>query len=372
MPTPVNLRNVPLDAGAKNAHSARMKRLALIVALFVGIAASSHAAIKIAPPPPKDPTELLQQSQEAFQQRDFDKAIKLLSEAIKDNPKLAPAIVLRGFAYAAKEEYQKAVDDYTEALKLDPKDDRPLIFRAATYQAMKAYPKAIEDYSELIKRKPEDIEPLCSRGICLAQAGDDKKAFEDFDKAVSLAPKNAIPRQLRGSAHADAGRKTEALTDFKEAINLDPNNAATYLYRAHLYLVENQPEDALADFEEVMRRAPDYSGASNDYAWTLATNPNDKVRDGRKAIKYAKDACHQTDYKHAPTLDTLAASYAEAGEWDEAVKWQEEAAKLAKESSPKDVKGMNERLMLYKEKRPYREDPKAESERLKAERALKP
>lgn len=340
----------------------KMKCLVLAIACLIGITTGCPAAIK------RDPAELLKQSQEAFEKRDFDSAIKLLTQAIEANPKLAPAIVLRGFAHAAKEDYDKAVADYTEALKLEPKDDRPLIFRAATYQAMKAYDKAIEDYSELITRKPEDVEALCSRGICHSLAGDDKKAFEDFDKAVSIAPKSPIPRQLRGSAHADAGRKTEALTDYKEAINLDPNNPATYLYRAQLYLAESQPEDALLDFEEVMRRAPDFSGAANDYAWTLATNPNDKVRDGRKAVKFAKDACHQTDYKHAPTLDTLAASYAEAGDWEEALKWQEEAAKLAEKSHPKDVQGMRERILLYKEKRAYREDPKEETKRRKAEK----
>jgi tetratricopeptide (TPR) repeat protein len=339
-----------------------MKRLALIAAFILGLAMQSPAAIK------RDPAEVLKASQEAFERKDFDGAIKLLTEAISGNPKLAPAIVLRGFAYAAKEEYEKAVADYTEALKLQPEDDRPLIFRAATYQAMKAYEKAIADYSELVKRKPEDVEALCSRGLCYSQAGDEKKAFADFNDAVKLAPKSAMARQLRGAAHADASRKTEALADFKEAITLDPNNAATYLYRAHLYLVENQPEDALADFEEVMRRAPDYSGASNDYAWTLATNPNDKIRDGRKAIKYAKDACYKSDYKHSPTLDTLAAAYAEAGEWEDAVKWQEDAVRLAEVSHPKDVKGMRERLALYKEKRPFREDPREENERRKSEK----
>ncbi len=341
---------------------AAMKRLALIATLLIGLVSASPAAIK------RDPGDVLKASQEAFERKDFDGAIKLLTEAITANPKLAPAIVLRGFAHAAKEDYAKAVEDYSEAIRLQPEDDRPLIFRAATYQAMKAYDKAIADYSELIKRKPEDVEALCSRGICLAQSGDDAKAFEDFDKAVKIAPKSPMARQLRGSAHAEAGRKDEALADYKEAINLDPNNAATYLYRAHLYLVENQAEDALADFEEVLRRAPDYAGAANDYAWTLATNPNDKVRDGRKAVKYAKDACYQGDYKHAPTIDTLAAAYAEAGDWEEAMKWQEEAVKLAEKTNPKDVKGMRERALLYKEKRPYRENPKEESERLKKEK----
>jgi tetratricopeptide (TPR) repeat protein len=338
-----------------------MKRLALNFALLLALIFTAPAAIK------RDPADLLKESQEAFEKRDFDLAIKLLTQAIEANPKLTPAIVLRGFAHAAKDEYEKAVADYSEALKLQPGDLRPLNFRAATYQAMKEYKKAADDYTEILKQKPDDFEALCNRGLCFAQSGDEKKAFEDFDKAVELAPKNPVPRLLRGSSHADAGRITEALADFKEAIEIDPNNANSYLYRARVYLVENKAEEALLDFEEALRRSPGLTGAENDYAWTLATNPNDKVRDGRKAIKYAKDACHATEYKHAPTVDTLAAAYAEAGEWDEAVKWQEEAAKLAEKSHPKDVKGMNERLMLYKEKRPYRENPREEMERLKKE-----
>jgi Tfp pilus assembly protein PilF len=210
----------------------------------------------------------------------------------------------------------------------------------------------------VLRRKPDDEAIYVSRGLCYAQKDDDDKALADFDKAVSLNPKNVQALQLRGSAHSQKGDKEKALADFKEAISVDPNNAGTYLFRAQLYLVENEPELALADYEEVMRRAPGYAGAMNDYAWTLATNPKDSVRDGRKAVEFAKKACHESDYKHAPTLDTLAAACAEAGDWDEAVKWQTEAVNLAEKSNPEDVDGMKERVELYKQKKPFREVPK--------------
>jgi tetratricopeptide (TPR) repeat protein len=127
-----------------------------------------------------------------------------------------------------------------------------------------------------------------------------------------------------------------------------------------LYLLEKEPELAIRDYEEVLRRAPESPGALNDFAWTLATNPKDAVRDGRKAVELAKKACHASDYKHAPTIDTLAAAYAEAGEWSDAVKWQEEALRMAEKSHPDDVKGMRERVALFKEKKAYREEPKRE------------
>jgi len=329
-----------------------MIRPALFAVLAIALLTASHAVIK------RDPLDVLRESQEAFEKRDFDKAAKLLTEAIEANPTLTPAYVLRGLANAARNKPEEAIADYSKAIELSPDDERPRLLRAAMYQSRKDFDKAIADLDFAVKKNPKNSEILATRGICYAQKGDDDRALEDFDAAVKADPKDVHGWQLRGSAYAERGEKEKALGDFKEAIGVDPNNAATYLYRAQLYLVENEPESALQDLEEVMSRAPNFPGAANDYAWTLATNPKDSVRNGRKAVEFAKKACHETDYRHAPTVDTLAASYAEAGEWDEAMKWQQEAVTLAEKTHPDDVAGMRERLAFFKEKKPFREVPK--------------
>jgi tetratricopeptide (TPR) repeat protein len=331
-----------------------MKRIALIALLILDVSTGAHAAIK------RDPLEILRESQEAFEKKDFDKAAELLSKAIEGNPKLTPAYILRGLASAARNKPAEAIADYSKAVELAPDDERPRLLRAAIYQATKEFDKAIEDLDFAIGKNPNNAEFLVTRGICQAQKGDDDRALENFEAAVKANPKSVRAWQLRGSAYSERGEKEKALGDFKEAIGIDPNDPATYLYRAHLYLVEAEPESALLDLEEVMKRAPDFPGAANDYAWTLATNPKDAVRNGLKAVEYAKKACHETDYKHAPTVDTLAAAYAESGEWDEAEKWQKEALALAEKTHPDDVKSMRERLALFKEKKPYREVPKRE------------
>jgi tetratricopeptide (TPR) repeat protein len=328
-----------------------MKRFALSVFLAIALLGASHAVIK------RDPMDVLRESQQAFEKKDFDLAAKLLTEAIEANPKLTPAYVLRGLANASRNKFDDAIADYSKAVELAPDDERPRLLRAAIHQIRKEYDKAIADLDFALKKEPGNSELLATRGICRAQKGDDDGALKDFDAAVKADPKNVHGWQLRGSAYSEKGEKDKALGDFKEAISLDPNNAATYLYRAHLYLVEAEPESALTDLEEVMRRAPDFPGAANDYAWTLATNPKDSVRNGHKAVEFAKKACHETDYKHAPTVDTLAASYAEAGDWEQALKWQQEALTLAEKTHPDDVKGMKERLALFKEKKPFREVP---------------
>ncbi len=330
-----------------------MKRLAHI-ALILVLAVCAHAAIQ------RDPADLLNASRDAFEKKDYDKAAELLSVAIEGNPKLTPAYILRGLAYAAKDRLDDALADFSKAITLTPGDERAYMLRAAVYQQKKDYEKAIADYTQALNRKPEDAGLLLDRGVCYAATEMEDKALADFERAVQSEPKNARAWQLRGSLYSQMGKKEKALADFSEAIAIDANDPVSYLFRSQHYLIGNEPEKALADLDEVMRRAPDYSGASNDYAWTLATNPKDSIRNGHRAVEYAKKACHGTDYKYAPSLDTLAAAHAEAGEWDDALKWQEEAVKIAEKSNPDDVKGMKERLELYKEKKPFREVPKRE------------
>lgn len=332
-----------------------MKCFAFFFAILVcALSPVSHGAIKRAA------GDVLRESQEAIEKKDFDKALELLDKAIAADPKLTPAYVMRGFVHGAKENLDAALKDFSMAIDLNPEDEHILLVRAATYQQKKDYDRAIEDFSEAIRRNPNDSDVICSRGICKSLKGDRDGALEDFNKAVKVNPRSSGAYQLRGAAYSERGDKDKALADFEEAIKITPNDPAIYLTRAQLFLFENEPENAISDYIEVLRLAPDYAGANNDYAWTLATNPKDSVRDGDKAVELAEKACKLTEYKHAGTVDTLAAAYAEKGEWESAVKWQEEAVKLGEKEQPDDVPGMKERLSLFKEKKPFREQPKRE------------
>lgn len=85
----------------------------------------------------------------------------------------------------------------------------------------------------------------------------------------------------------------------------------------------------------------------NNLAWYLATTPDETKRDGAEAVKWATLACEETLYQDGFKLDTLAAAYAESGQWDDAVEYQKLAIQCY-ESGKRDVlKGMRERLNLY-------------------------
>ena len=112
-------------------------------------------------------------------------------------------------------------------------------------------------------------------------------------------------------------------------------------------------EKALADCEAA-HRIDSKSGAYNSVAWLLATSPEEKSRDGRKAVEFAKRAMELSGDKDANALDTLAAAYAEAGDFEMAVQWQIKAVESVLEEAKSRYRS---RLDLYKSGKPFRDDP---------------
>jgi hypothetical protein len=97
-------------------------------------------------------------------------------------------------------------------------------------------------------------------------------------------------------------------------------------------------------------RASDY----NSVAWFLATCPEADLRDGKRAVQHATKTCEMTNWKHDDYIDTLAAAYAEAGEFEEAVKREHEALELP-DMKPKQDEG-KARVLLYQSRTPFREE----------------
>ena len=102
-----------------------------------------------------------------------------------------------------------------------------------------------------------------------------------------------------------------------------------------------------------IRLDPKLAPAYVNRAWLWATCPDAKYRDGKRAVESATRACELSEWKFAVFIDALAAAYAEAGDFEAAVKWQTKANGLYAAAGAR-AKG-EERLKLYREKKPYRE-----------------
>jgi hypothetical protein len=93
------------------------------------------------------------------------------------------------------------------------------------------------------------------------------------------------------------------------------------------------------------------AAAYNNLAWMMAVAPDEKFRDGTKAVEYASRACDLTGWKEPYCLGTLAAAYAESGVYEKAVDWQTKSLEIG--IALVDVDAAKLRLGLYKRREPY-------------------
>ena len=120
------------------------------------------------------------------------------------------------------------------------------------------------------------------------------------------------------------------------------------------YRVSKQFDQAVQHFTWSLALNPDLPSVLNNLAWIRATHPDEKLRDGAQAVKFAERCCKLSNYQIPATLDTLAAAYAEAGKFEHAIKWQKKLIEL----TPPASKGVKQtRLELYQAGKPYRDTP---------------
>jgi tetratricopeptide (TPR) repeat protein len=106
------------------------------------------------------------------------------------------------------------------------------------------------------------------------------------------------------------------------------------------------------EFDQAIRIDPQNAEAHNGLAWQLSTARQQEIRNGRLAVELALKACELTQWKNPNHLDTLAAAYAEAGQFDEAIRWQQ-AALASAEFEQRSGEAARQRLSLYQEGKPF-------------------
>jgi Tfp pilus assembly protein PilF len=222
------------------------------------------------------------------------------------------------------------------------------------------YDVIIRRENEFIRLNPNDTHAYHIRGFAWLEKKEYEKAIGDFTQAIRSHPKNAKEGNCafssinRGTAWLEMGSPDEAIKDFDEALRLSLNYAYALSRRANAWNDKREYEKAIQDYDEAIRIDPECRFEDHiNLAWLLATCPEDKFRDGARAIQLATRACELSDWKSGWALNSLAAAYAETGRFDEAMRYQ----KKALEDPAYRGSAGNEfrhRLWLYEHKKSYR------------------
>src|SRR5213082_1238932 len=180
---------------------------------------------------------------------------------------------------------------------------------------------------------------------------------------AALGRQGALPKELAdlqlfaaychyslGDSDEASAEYDKAIADYDEVIRLDPKDVSAYIYRGCAYHGKGDYDKAIADYDEAIRLDPKYALPYNSFAWLLGTCPQVSFRDGKKAINYAIKAWELS--KDPAFLDTLAAAYAEAGDFKQAIKWETKFLETPN-LSEKNTTGGKSRLALYQAHKPY-------------------
>jgi tetratricopeptide (TPR) repeat protein len=248
----------------------------------------------------------------------YDQAIDYYTAQIRANP-ISKAYNDRACKWLDRKEYDLAILDCKEAFRIDPASEVAYRYAGDAWTYKKEYAQAIADYTEAIRLDPRFVDAYSSRGFAW-------QAMNQYDRAID---------------------------DYNEVIRLDPGDATGYRNRGVLRSYMREYDKAIGDYTEAIRRDPVNSDAYNTRAWLWATCPDVAHRDGKKAVESATRACELSQWKEPYPIGTLAAACAEAGDFGQAVKWQEKANGLYADAGDRG-KGRI-RLDLYKAKKPYHE-----------------
>lgn len=204
-------------------------------------------------------------------------------------------------------------------------------------------------WSDTIQKQPKNARARNNYASSLLQTGQSKAAEEHLRVAVTESPRFAAAHANLGVALVAEGRTAEALPHFERALELNPFYTDAYEDIAEAYAATNQLAKAAKYFLKTLDLRPDDVALLNKTAWILATSVDPAARDGRQAIVLAEHAVKLTDRRDASSLDTLAAAYAEAGRFDDAIVSGTEALNLARargdQAFPEELM---QRLALYR------------------------
>jgi tetratricopeptide (TPR) repeat protein len=152
------------------------------------------------------------------------------------------------------------------------------------------------------------------------------------------------------------GRLEEGADHLRRAIALQPRYSAAHRNLGETYALQHRLGDAAAEYLKALESQPDQVSVLSRASWILATASDERVRDGARALDLAGRAVTLSGHQDADSLDSLAAAFAELGQFDSAVATAREGVAVARSRGNRNLtSGLEQRATLYARGQKYRE-----------------
>ena len=310
-------------------------------------------------------------------------AVAAFEQAVSYRPFSAMYRNNLGTAWHELKRYEEAVGAYDAALQVDPEYADAHYNRGNSLGALGQSTNAIASYERAIALRPGFADAHLNLGYELLQAGrrpEARRAFEaalrasrecinahyalgqlsndegDFAAAekhwrifLTAKPEHVGARAQLAVALIAEKNFADAIRELREAISRSPESAPAHFWLAVALEQNGNAAEARDAYEKTIALDPNHAEALNNLAWLLTSSAEPAVRDGQRAVTLAQRACELTKNESALFLGTLAAAYAEAGDFASASRTAESARDLAQKNSQSDLVRKNEELLaLYR------------------------
>ncbi|MGD0206544.1 MAG: tetratricopeptide repeat protein [Verrucomicrobiota bacterium] len=177
-----------------------------------------------------------------------------------------------------------------------------------------------------------------------------------FERALAVTKDNPVAHYTLGNCLLQRGQVEEAIAQFQKALEIAPGYTEAHDNLGIAFLHKGQVNEAMAHFQKALELQPNNVEVQNNLAWVLATAPNASLRNGVKAVGLAQQAKQLSGGQRPAIIGTLAAAYAEAGRFPEAVTTARQALQLATgQTSPAAVDALRTQIGLYQAGLPFRD-----------------
>ena len=272
--------------------------------------------------------------------KEIEKLILQYTQAINDNKKISNIDKAKTYLRIASLNYlidkkDDAINDVTTSIKYNDRDYNAYFLRGYIYEEKRKFNLAYNDYQKVIQLNPRTFGIYKRRGFIYFSLNKLNAAVEDFTHEIRQHPNSYYPYVLRGDSYKKLKKYKSAIKDYTKAITIlskkgvctsidktcfSPIEVDIYLKIGEIYEKQELYKKAILTYSDAIKTNPGSAKPYNNLGWVFLTASDLRIRDPKKALKYAIKANQLSRGNDVEILDTLATAYYVNKKYEDAYK----------------------------------------------------